>query len=105
MPEAVNKAFRILSEQMVQRIVLLRFLLFVVGAIVTSITVALVGTSWADANAQTKFLIVLSIVGNIANTLGAFFDKSLARVVQGKDIYDDGTSGPFENATKTPAKL
>lgn len=64
----------------------------VCGAIMT----ALAGNNWAEADAQTKFLIVVSIISTVSSTFAAYSDKTMARLSDGKAAIANGnTPAPF----------
>lgn len=60
------------------------------GAIMT----ALAGNIWKDCDGQTKFLIVVGIVASCSSTAAAFFDKTMARLSEGKAALATGNTPP-----------
>ena len=61
------------------------------GAIMTG----LAGTEWSQADGQTRFLIVVGIVASVSSTGAAYFDKTMARLDQGKEAIASNTPPPF----------
>ena len=60
------------------------------GAIMTG----LAGTEWSQADGQTRFLIVVGIVASVSSTGAAYFDKTMARLDQGKEAIASGNTPP-----------
>ena len=66
------------------------FVLFSIGALCTAILASLVNSDWDNMNHQSKFLMVVAIVGSWTNTMLAFFSKA-AKKVERQIMPDDGT--------------
>lgn len=67
-----------------------------------AIMAALAGTQWSGADGQTRFLIVVGIVASCSSTAAAFFDKTMARLSDGKTAIASGnTPPPFSPQTPT----
>ena len=60
------------------------------GAIMTG----LAGMEWATADGQTRFLVIVGIVASVSSTGAAFFDKTYARLGDGKSALSSGNTTP-----------
>jgi hypothetical protein len=77
------------------KLAIVRFALFVLHSLCGSIMAALAGTEWSSADWQTRFLIVVGIVSSLTATLLAFFDKTSARIAEGKNpLVPEGNTQP-----------
>jgi len=103
MTKLISNARRTL---LVYRLAIVRFALFVVQTLCGSVMAALAGTQWSSADGQTKFLIVVGIIASLTATLGAFFDKTLAKL--GDPLMPDPESSrimPSQLSSDVFAKL
>jgi hypothetical protein len=71
---------------MAQDLALVLFALICLNTLCTSVMTALAGTNWSAADAQTRFLIVISILGNLTGTLIAFFRQQITNLVNGDGV-------------------
>lgn len=62
------------------KMVILRFVLFTVATLCTSILGALSGTDWDALNGQAKFMICTSILATWSGTMVAFFDRTISKL-------------------------
>jgi len=69
---------------------------------VGAILAALSGVVWAEATGQEKFMIVLGICGTLFGTAAAFFDKTMARLGDGKTAIANGTTPPIQTQQPPP---
>lgn len=104
MPSIIRNA-----QALIVRVLLWRAMFFVIGVIATSTLSALSGMDWAQANPQTRFMVVLGICGTVAGTIGAFLDQTASRVAKGELPFIDapnslGSASPFPPAPGTVEK-
>jgi hypothetical protein len=72
----------------------LRGLFHALATLCGAIMTGLAGTEWSQTDGQTKFLIVVGIVASVSSTGAAFFDKTMARLDQGKSAIATGNTNP-----------
>ena len=81
---------------------ILRGCMHALATICGAIMAGLAGMEWSTADGQTKFLTVIGIIATVTSTGAAFFDKTMARLDQGKSALASGnTAAPFPPATPT----
>lgn len=85
------------------RLAIIRFCLFFVVTLCSSIMTALAGTIWANVDWQTKFLIVVSSTSAVASTIMAFFDQSMKAAREGKDPITGLSLPPFASQEQVDA--
>ncbi len=92
------------SKQELKTLAIVWAIFFSLNSLCTATIAALAGTKWVEVSAQTKFLIVLAIVGNYTNTMGSFISKAVSRIKDGKTIVNGSgdTAPPFKPESKTP---
>ena len=71
------------------------------GAIMTG----LAGTEWEQCDTQTKFLIVVGIIVSCSSTAAAYFDRTMARMSDGKAAIASGNTPPPFAVPPAPPKL
>lgn len=69
-----------LSGAWAYRVAIIWFCLFSINALCTAIVVALVGCTWIALDFQSKFIIIIAIVGNWTGTIMAFVSKSAKKI-------------------------
>ncbi len=87
------------------KLAIARFCCFVIFTLCTAIMTALAGTNWANVDSQTRFLIVVSIVGSVTSTIMAFFDQSIKRATDGKDPLTGASLPPFATQAQVDAGI
>ncbi len=75
------------------------FVLFTINALCTAILASLVNSDWDNMNHQSKFLMVVAVLGSWANTMLAFFSKAAKKVEQ--QITPDDPSSPRASTSPT----
>lgn len=65
-------------------------ILFSLNSLFTAILISFLNTDWSSLNGTSKFLLIVGILQNWTGTLLAFFNKTIARVEQGKFPIDTG---------------
>lgn len=95
--------------QLIGRLLVWRAGLYVGGVLTSATLAALSGMQWVQADAQTKFMVVLGIFGTVAGTIGAFLDDSVKKLARGEvpgaDIPNSlGSASPFPPAPGTVEK-
>lgn len=58
------------------------FILFSVNSLCTSITASMAGSVWGNLDPQSKFTIIVAIVGNWTGTIMAYLSKQSQRTKQ-----------------------
>lgn len=71
------------------RIVIAVVVLLSVNSLALTILGCLAGVKWAEADMQTKFMIVVSVIGNWTGILLAIFRQALAKIIAGKSPIED----------------
>jgi hypothetical protein len=64
--------------------------LFSINALALAVIGALSGVEWGQVSPTKRFLICSAILANWTNTLLAFFNRTLARIEQGKPAIETG---------------
>lgn len=82
---------RIRTSVWVYRLAIAWAVFFLVGSVCTSILGSLQNVDWYELNGQSRFLTIVAIVGNVANTMMAFISKAATKVESGKPLVDGGT--------------
>lgn len=83
----------------------MRFCLFVIVTLCTSIMTALAGTIWVNVDWQTKFLICVSVLGTVSSTIMAFLDNSMKQAREGRDPLTGLSIPPFASQAQVDAGL
>lgn len=62
------------------RIACFWFLLFSLNSLCTSIMASLVNANWTDMDRQSKFLMIIAVMGNWTGTIMAFISQQAKRI-------------------------
>jgi hypothetical protein len=71
------------------------------NSMIMIILAALQGVTWKTLDGQTKFLIALTVLGNMSGVIVAYCKQMRSRIKAGKDPFDSGDSDP-QAFTKKP---
>lgn len=93
------------SSILLYRLAIARCVLFSVVTLCGAIMAALAGTVWINCDAQTKFLICISIMSTWGGTIMAFLDQSMKRAQEGKDPITGVSLPPFASQAQVDAGL
>ena len=91
MPAIINDARLKLVEY---RVAVFWFCLFSINALCSAMTIALTNATWADMDAQSKFLVGVGVIWNWTGTIMAFISNSAARVKQTGELFPVSAAPP-----------
>lgn len=79
------------------RMAVVMFILFSISSLCSCILAAMAGSIWHLLDNQSKFTVIVAILGNWTSTIIAYISKSAQRIKQGDDLIN-----PPDDATLTP---
>lgn len=91
----------------VYKMAILMGVLFSCNALFTAIVASFMNTDWSTLSPTSKFLLIVVVLQNWTGTLIAFFNKTIARIEQGKFPIDTGDTNPtafVKTTTETSVK-
>lgn len=72
------------------KLAILMGILFSVNSLASAIVASFLNTEWSSLGPTTRFILIVVIIQNWTGTLLAFFNKSVARMEQGKFPFETG---------------
>lgn len=82
------------------KLVIFYVCLFSFNSLSTAIVASFLNTEWSSLSSTSKFLLVVVVVQNWTGSMLAFFNKSLARVEQGKSFLETGDTQMITKQTQ-----
>jgi hypothetical protein len=92
---------KLLQNAATYRMAILIGALFSINALATAIVISLLNNDWKNLSATSQFLVVVTVVQNWTGTMLAFFNKTLARIEQGKSPIETGDTQQFAKSALT----
>ena len=75
------------------------FCIFTLGSLCSCIIAALQGVEWEKIDHQARFLIVVAIILNLSNTIGAFINQAITKLSKGQNplpgVGNGGSTPPM----------
>lgn len=73
-----------MTKVWIYRIAIAWALLYVCGSVISSTIAGIVNVDWVKLNTQARIILVLTILGNVINTLSAFLSQAAKKLEDGK---------------------
>lgn len=77
------------------KLVIFYILLFSMNSLASAVIASFMNTDWSALTTTAKFLLICVIFQNWTGVMLAFFNKSISRVEQGKELIDTGDTQTF----------
>lgn len=92
---------RIIKSTLESKMTIVWIALFSINSLCTCVVASMAGSVWSLCDTQTKFTMIVAIIGNWTGTMMAYMKQNLKKIEKGQLPFDENTAiAPKEQSEK-----